>query len=35
MNEIDNKKSSGKHGGTREGAGRKTGIGTCGRTTSV
>jgi DNA polymerase V len=35
MNEIDNKKSSGKHGGTREGAGRKTGTGKFGEPTSV
>lgn len=35
MNEIDNKKSSGKHGGTREGVGRKTGTGKFGEPTSV
>lgn len=35
MNEIDNKKLSCKHGGTREGAGRKTGTGKFGEPTSV
>lgn len=35
MNEIQNKKSSGKHGGVREGAGRKIGTGKFGEPTSV
>jgi DNA polymerase V len=35
MSEIDNKKPSGKHGGIREGAGRKAGTGKFGEPTSV